>query len=75
MPYTDNTPPHIKLDEKNHVEEPFLKQLEVLDWQVIRLEQKQTPKESLRENFTEVVLLPELRKALQKSIPGWKMTR
>ena len=25
---TGKTPPHIKLDEKNHVEEPFLTQLE-----------------------------------------------
>ena len=69
MPYTDNTPPHIKLDEKHHVEEPFLKQLEGLGWTVIRLEQKQQPKESLREHFTDVVLLPELRNALQRINP------
>lgn len=41
MPYTDKTPPHIRLDEKNHVEEPFLNQFEGLGWQIIRLEQKQ----------------------------------
>ena len=37
----DKNPPHIRLDEKNHVEEPFLKQLESipgLHWSVIRLE-------------------------------------
>jgi type I restriction enzyme R subunit len=60
------TPNHIKLDEKNHVEEPFLKQLEGLGWDIIRLEQKQVPSDSQRENFAEVVMLPELRKSLKK---------
>jgi type I restriction enzyme R subunit len=51
MAYTDKTPKYIKLDEKNHVEEPFLKQLEGLGWEVIRLEQKQNPQDSQRDNF------------------------
>ena len=33
-----SAPEHIKLDVKNHVEEPFLAQLEGLGWTVIRLE-------------------------------------
>ena len=63
---TDKTPPHIKLDEKNHVEEPFLAQLEGLGWEVVRLEQKQIPQDSYRENLAEVVLLPKLRESLKK---------
>jgi len=66
---TDKTPPHIKLDEKNHVEEPFLAQLGGLGWEIIRLEQKQNPQESYRENFAEVVLLPKLRESLKKINP------
>jgi type I restriction enzyme R subunit len=65
----NKTPPHIKLDEKNHVEEPFLAQLEGLGWEVIRLEQKQSPQDSCRENFAEVVLLPKLRGSLKKINP------
>ena len=64
-----NTPTHIKLDEKNHVEEPFLAQLEGLGWDVLRLEQKQSPRDSYRENFAEVVLLPRLRESLKKINP------
>ena len=40
----DKTPDHIRLDEKNHVEEPFLKQLESMPgihWDVLRLEMGQ----------------------------------
>ena len=66
---TDKTPPHIKLDERNHVEEPFLAQLEWLGWDVLRLEQKQSPRDSYRENFAEVVLLPRLRESLKKINP------
>lgn len=66
----DKTPEYIKIDEKNHVEEPFLKQLKELDWSVKRLEMKQTPADTGRENFTEVVIQPELRKALKK-INDW----
>ncbi len=69
---TNKTPPHIKLDEKNHVEEPFLAQLEGLGWEVIRLEQKQSPQDSYRENLAEVVLLPNCESRLKGSIHGWK---
>lgn len=59
----------LRLDEKRHVEEPFLKQLEDLGWTVIRLEQRQEPKQSYRENFGQVVLEPKLKEALLKINP------
>jgi len=68
--YRNKTPDYIKIDEKNHVEEPFLKQLEGLGWSVKRLEMKQNPADTGRENFTEVVLLSQLR-ALLKKINNW----
>ncbi|RMD52234.1 hypothetical protein D6827_00445, partial [Candidatus Parcubacteria bacterium] len=70
MAYKDKTSEYIKIDEKNHVEEPFLIQLEGLDWTVKRLDMKQTPADTGRENFTEVVLKPELRASLKK-INDW----
>jgi type I restriction enzyme R subunit len=70
MPQIDRTPQHIKIDEKNHVEIPLLKQLDALDWQVIHLEMhKQKPAQSFRDSFDEVVLLPKLEEALQKINP------
>lgn len=69
MANLDKTPTHIKLDEKNHVEEPFLTQLEGLGWKVLRLEQKQNPQDSQRESFTDVMILPELRSSLKKINP------
>jgi type I restriction enzyme R subunit len=59
----------LKLDEKQHVEEPLLVQLETLGWTVIRLQQKQEPHESFRENFGQVVLLPKLEEALYNINP------
>ena len=52
---------YLRLDEKTHVEEPFLKQLEAmpgLRWQVLRLEMGngQTPQQTGREDFTQVVI-------------------
>lgn len=70
MPRNDRTPLAIKLDEKNHVEEPFLNQLAGLKWDVIRLEMKgQKPEGSFRDSFTEVVMLPKLREALHQINP------
>jgi len=60
----DKTPPYIKLDERNHVEKPFLDQLAGLDWEVIDLDGKQHPGDSFRESFTEVVMLSVLREQL-----------
>jgi type I restriction enzyme R subunit len=50
----DKTPPHVKMDEKNHVEEPFLHQLETmpgLHWKVLRLDNYQAPEETQRTEF------------------------
>jgi type I restriction enzyme R subunit len=70
MPRNDRTPLAIKLDEKNHVEEPFLQQLGDLKWEVIRLDMKtQKPEESFRDSFAEVVMLPKLREALRQINP------
>lgn len=72
---TDKIPPHIRLDEKNHVEEPFLKQLEGmpgLSWKVLRLEMGsgQTPQETQREDFAQVLMKKDLEDAL-KCINTW----
>lgn len=61
----------IKLDERNHVEEPFLDQLQGLGWEIIDLTGKtQTPADTFRETFTEVAILPILRERL-KVINPW----
>jgi type I restriction enzyme R subunit len=61
---------NLRLDEKNHVEEPLLNQLEKLGWTVIRLEMhQQKPSQSYRNNFGEVILLPQLQQALKKINP------
>ena len=55
----------LRLDEKFHVEEPLLAHLEALGWQVLQLEMhNQTPGESGRLDFSEVVLRDRLAKAL-----------
>ncbi|NWG12385.1 MAG: type I restriction endonuclease subunit R, partial [Acidobacteria bacterium] len=62
----DKTPPHIRLDERNHVEKPFLGQLAGLGWKIIDLtDVKQTPAHTGRESFTEVILPAELRRQLR----------
>ena len=53
-----DTPPHIKLDERNHVEKPLLDQLAGSDWEIIDLDNKQHPGDTYRETLTEVVMLP-----------------
>ena len=64
-------PKHIKLDERNHVEKPLLDQLAGLGWEVIDLtDMKQTPVDTHRESFTEVVMTPMLRERL-KVINPW----
>jgi type I restriction enzyme R subunit len=67
---TDKTPSQIRLDERNHVEKPLLDQLDGLDWEIIDLDSKQHPADSHRESFTEVVMLPVLRRQL-KIINPW----
>lgn len=66
----DKTPQHIKLDERNHVEKPLLDQLAGLGWDILDLDNKQHPKDSFRESFTEVVMLPVLCEQLKK-INDW----
>ena len=65
-----NTPQHIRLDERNHVEKPFLDQLSGLGWEIIDLDSKQHPGATFRDTFTEVVMLPVLREQL-KVINPW----
>jgi hypothetical protein len=48
----------IKLDERNHVEAPFLDQLKGLGWEVLDLQAQQTPGETHRSGLTEVLALP-----------------
>ncbi|MBA4372968.1 MAG: hypothetical protein C0402_08895 [Thermodesulfovibrio sp.] len=60
-----NTPSHIKLDERNHVEKPLLDQLVGLGWEILDLDSKQLPGDSHRQSFTEVVVLPVLRGQLK----------
>jgi type I restriction enzyme R subunit len=70
MPSAEKVNKEIKLDERLHVEKPFLDQLAGLGWQVIDCESNQVPSQTYRENFTEVVMLPVLRKQL-KVINTW----
>jgi type I restriction enzyme R subunit len=66
----DKTPPQIKLDERNHVEKPLLDQLKGLEWEIKDLDKDQHPSDTYRQSFTEVVMLPILRKQL-KIINPW----
>lgn len=59
------TPQSLRLDERNHVEKPFLDQLAGLGWEILDLDKQQLPADSHRENFTEVVMLPVLRERLR----------
>ena len=65
----DKTPPHIRLDERNHVEKPLLDQLDGLHWEIIDLTDRgarQQPGDTSRTSFTEVVMEPMLRESLKK---------
>lgn len=64
----------LKLDEYTHVEKPFLEQLKGLGWnagdnEVVELQMQQTPAQSYRTSFAEVVLTPKLRAALGRINP------
>jgi len=66
-----DTPTHIRLDERNHVEKPLLDQLAGLGWNIIDLtDRKQKPSDTGRESFTEVILPQVLRQQL-KVINPW----
>jgi len=60
----DKTPQHVKIDEREHVEKPFLEQLRELEWEVLDLDKHQAPADSFRSNFTDVVMEPVLRNQL-----------
>ena len=65
------TAKQILINEREWVEKPLLDQLDGLGWTVIDLQMKgQTPAQSFRESFDEVVLLPVLRDSLRK-INDW----
>ena len=70
MPVPTQSRKTLLLDERNHVENPLLDQLAGLGWEVIDLDNKQSPADTHRENFTEVVMLPVLREQL-KVINPW----
>jgi len=55
----------LKVDERNHVEKPFLDQLADLKWEIVDCDTKQNPAETFRDNFTGVVMLPVLRQQLK----------
>jgi type I restriction enzyme R subunit len=67
---SDKSAQEIKLDERNHVEKPFLDQLAGLGWEIRDLDSKQHPSDTFRESFTETVMLPVLREQL-KVINPW----
>jgi type I restriction enzyme R subunit len=67
---SSNNQEYLKQYEGAYVEEPFLQQLEGMNWQAIRLKMhSQEAKESYRSDFNEVLLLPVLREALGKINP------
>ena len=71
MPSIAQSREPFRLDERNHVEKPLLDQLAGLGWEVIDLtDMKQTPADTHRESFTEVVMPPVLRERL-KVINPW----
>jgi type I restriction enzyme, R subunit len=69
---------YIKTDERNHVEEPFLLQLQAMEkfadgtlyWDVMRLDKAQQPADTGRDSFEEVVMVDKLREAL-RTINPW----
>jgi len=72
--YAENRRKQLKIDEYNSVEHPFMEQLKTLGWndgdnEVIELQMQQTPEQSFRKNFNEVVLMPKLLTALKRINP------
>lgn len=59
----------LKLDEKRHVEEPFLEQLREQGWKIIVLDNHKEPQHSRRKSFSEVFIEDDLRKALKNLNP------
>lgn len=73
----------VKMDEKNHVEEPFLQQLENASppaplhfgegygvrWTVLRLDNYQSPEDTQRTDFAQVIMQADLASAIQRINP------
>ena len=71
MPSLAQSREPFRIDERNHVEKPLLDQLAGLGWGVIDLtDMKQTPDDTHRASFTDVVMPPVLRERL-KVINPW----
>lgn len=66
----DPTPTYIKIDERKHVEKPLLDQLGSMNWEILDLNTEQTPADTFRETFAEVVMLSVVREQL-KAINEW----
>jgi type I restriction enzyme R subunit len=60
----------LRIDERKFVEEPFLAHLQDLSWEVIDLDGKQTPEESYRTDFAQVIMESVLREQL-RTINPW----
>ena len=77
MAGADKIAKEIRLDERYHVEKPLLDQLAGLGWEVRDLDSKQQPDDTFRESFTEVVMLPVLRAAVEghQSLAGRRSGR
>ncbi len=72
--YRGNLGNALKIDEYSQVEKPLMEQLIGLGWnegenKVIELQMQQTPEQSFRTSFSEVVLLPKLKASLKKINP------
>lgn len=68
----DKAPSHVRMDEKNHVEEPFLHQLETMPglcWKVLRLDDYQASEETQRTEFSQVILKDDLIAAILRINP------
>lgn len=66
FPKRRTTAEAIRLDEKYHVEEPLLEHLDKLGWTVVRLDMHhQTPAETGRKDFSQVVLEKRLADAIR----------
>jgi type I restriction enzyme R subunit len=68
--YRGNLGKTLKLNEYSQVEQPLLEQLKGLGWnndnnEVIELQMQQTPDQSYRTSFSEVVLLSKLKDSLK----------
>ncbi|MFW6029313.1 MAG: type I restriction endonuclease subunit R, partial [Halanaerobiales bacterium] len=67
----DKSPEHIKIDERNSVEKPFLEQLRGLGWEILDLDPfNQYPEDSYRQIFTDVIMGSVLKEQI-KEINPW----